>query len=434
MAMAIIGVLLIAVAGLLSAVHGIGMLLFAFILHGLLVNISHDDDAVVRFPLIASILLMVIVLVKGNWRGVDSMSGGILLTTLTIIAFASLLGINQDASLMTMIPYAKAFGFAYLVAGVMHTQHDYRVVGKYLLLALSIGAAYAIWQKITGNFTINSLYQQRAAGLRGDPNDTAMLLIAGVPVAFYYMRTTRTLLFKLFYAGIFIALLYSIILTGSRGAFVALLMIAGIVFYTRPSLKLFLAGVFIAAIGILIMPDSYQERMTRMFQGKEEEQASSMDNRRNLLKAAGEIYVMHPILGIGLGNFGLAFKDTEAGKLMADVHEGEGSTAYNKDHLAVHNMYVEFFVENGSLAGILFLLFLYHSSRGFIRIDQVLPAQKVASIGFAFMLGLLGMLFCGIFLSQGYNSVLWLYLGFGIAGHKMQIPRPAAPKRSLFMQ
>lgn len=167
-----------------------------------------------------------------------------------------------------------------------------------------------------------------------------------------------------------------------------------------------------------MMPESYQNRMTNLFEGKEEKYASSMDNRMKLLQGAGKIYLANPILGVGLGNFGVAFRETKEGKSMAEIKGKRRGNVYNKEHLAVHNMYVEFFIENGTLAGVLFMFFLYHSCRGFLNVDRVNVESENKGIGLAFMLGLVGMLFCGVFLSQGYNSVLWLYLGIGVAGHR----------------
>ena len=297
-----------------------------------------------------------------------------------------------------------------LLAGTVRNCRDIKTLSLYCLFGLVVGGAYAIYQYKTGTFTVNTIYDQRAAGLRGDPNDTAMLLVAGVPLAIYWFFNSVGIPSKFLSMGALALLLIGVILTGSRGGFVVLLLVAMMLFLRRPSWMLVGCGLLLVALFIAIAPQSYWNRMETLVTGKEEHFSESLKNRKMLQKIGTEIFFDNVVIGVGPGNFSGAFMARFAKKSQ------NGDSTY----AVAHNMYLEFFSENGLVGGILFLMMFGQSLFGLLRLDRRcgdVTGPKFG-LGFAIAIALGGMLFSGLFLSQAKNSVLWFVTGLGFAaGH-----------------
>jgi len=87
---------------------------------------------------------------------------------------------------------------------------------------------------------------------------------------------------------------------------------------------------------------------------------------------------------------------------------------------AAHNMYLEFFVENGVFAGTLLLAILGWAVRCLFKLDDSAGQESNAiKLGHSTACALGGMLIAGVFLSQGLNSVLWFLVGLGFSAQKM---------------
>jgi O-antigen ligase len=100
------------------------------------------------------------------------------------------------------------------------------------------------------------------------------------------------------------------------------------------------------------------------------------------------------------------------GQSRSGSNKGAGKT-----YAVAHNMYLEFFAENGAIGGILFLSIFILCIRQALRYDRLsgLASRSHFGLGFTLALALAAMLFAGLFLSQGRNSVLWFVVGMGFA-------------------
>lgn len=393
-------VLLLTIVTLFSYIHGIGLWLLLMIIHGVIYqSVGHGSE---HLPLMAGLIVMTIILVKRKWSGVSKSIMLLFTALIMLMALSSLQGIDQNTSITTMFIYARGFMLVILLAGCLKNEQDMKIMTLYCLAGLTIGALAALYQYKTGKFTIHTIYEHRSASLRGDPNDTAMLLVAGIPLTFYWLYNYKRLLGTVFFSGIMVALLFGIVLTGSRGGFVALLAVASIMFIRKPSLKVFLAGIFLAASFLAIAPHSYWDRMDTMRTGHEEHGSRSLKNRERLQMGGLNVFMEHPVFGVGPGNFGQAYLQ------YLGFQQAGGGVA--------HNMYLEFFVENGFFGGML-LLYIYATSiMSLLKLDRIQGRHhRQFGLGFSIAVSLFGMLLSGLFLSQAKNSVLWFTIGMGIS-------------------
>lgn len=394
-----------------STVHALGLWLLLMITHGVVVDVVGESAK--HVPLYAGVAITLVILARKQWSGVNSgtlfLFGALILT----MALASMQGMSLEASLISMMLYAKVFLLALLLAGCLKSEKDVRMMTLYCLAGLLVGALVTIYQYKTGTFAVQDIYTQRAAGLREDPNDTAMLLVAGVPLAIYWFMNSRNVLVKLFFAGAVPLLLVGIGLTGSRGGFVTLVVIALMIYLRRPTLQMTVAGLVMVAAVAVLAPESYWDRMETLVTGEEAHGGRSLESRSMLLQKGVAVFMDRPVLGVGPGNYGNAF--------MASVTSGgivgrSGLSLASDRGIVAHNMYLELVVEIGVLGTGLFLAVIYRALRGLAGYGRTAGTKRNSfGLGFAIALALGGMLFAGLFLSQGKNSVLWFLVGLGFA-------------------
>lgn len=396
-----------------SIIHALGSLLAVMILHGALV-LSLGETAT-HLPLYAGATTLVGILTTQSWRKPNGSTLGLFLALIPIMGLAALAGLDQENSAVWLLQYTKVFMLSLLIAGCVKSEQEIKVLSLYCLAAVVIGAYITVYQHVTGTYTINTIYEQRASGLRGDPNDTAMLLITGIPLALYWITHTSNILLKLFFLSAIPVLLTSIMLTGSRGGFVTLVLIAIAIYLKRPTLRMATISVIMAAILAVAAPQAYWDRVDTLVTGKEKHGGSSLGNRTQLLLTGLDIFIHSPVLGVGTGNFGLAFAThgrTNSGIGISPAHARGPAEEFG----VAHNLHLEFFVEHGMLAGLLFWLILYQALINLVKYDGVRTNRESHfGLGFCLALALGGMLFAGLFLSQGKNPVLWFLVGVGFA-------------------
>jgi O-antigen ligase len=240
-----------------------------------------------------------------------------------------------------------------------------------------------------------------------------MILMVGIPLAFHQFSSTSRVAEKAFYLMIFLTITIGIILTGSRGGFVTFLGIISLIFFRKPSASGCFGVIAVGSILALFANDAFWARMGTLISGHEEH-GSSLSQRTELLKGAFSIFLDNPLFGVGPGNFG-------RGLVARGISRGEGSSAVLSEDLSVnfgvaHNMHLEVLAETGICGALLFWSICFLSLAGMSRYDRVLRSSSSDfSLAFAFFAALLSMLFFGLFLSQGKNTVLWFLLGVGFA-------------------
>lgn len=408
----VVFMLAIGAVSFFSTLHGIGLWLLLLITHGILHQYLGAGSE--HLPLYAGCVVTVIILVRRQWGG---MSFGNLLLFLSlglIMSLSAIQGLHLPTSALHIMLFAKGFLLVLLLVGCLKDERDIKLMTLYCLAGFAIGALMALHQYMTGTFTINTIYLQRAASLRGDPNDTAMLLVAGVPLATYWLLNSRRFWVQGMALLVSLLLIAGIVLTLSRGGFVALLLVLSIIFLKRFSPMLAIGGVTLALLMAVLTPPSYWERMGTMFSGKEKHGGKSLESRLLLQQKGLDILLDHPALGVGPGNFGRAFLERYR-PTTGFVRQGADSDEA-KTYAVAHNMYLEFFAENGLVAGFLFLFIFFRAIRNLLYYDST-PKRgpKEFGLGFALALALGGMLLSGLFLSQSKNSVLWFMTGLGFA-------------------
>lgn len=247
-----------------------------------------------------------------------------------------------------------------------------------------IVSIYSIWQKITGQLTVD----HRVIGIFGDsPNYVAlflapivvMLIAYGIPL----MATKRYWSSVVFYAISLIGL-YAVYLSGSREGILA--VAGGFVIYlichfwskisSRPWLKI--ALIVLVAISIIGIWFAFRPN----FNISSGRVVSSSNVRWQIWQTSFEMIGQHPVLGVGLGNYQTAF-----GELTKDrVNFPEFITP---EAMSPHNIFLMFYLTTGLLGlfGFIWLLIIFYRI-GFKNILQKESAILLAAMSAILISGL----------------------------------------------
>jgi O-antigen ligase len=268
------------------------------------------------------------------------------------------------------------------------------------------------FQLLTGNF---------------DPNDTAYVLLALFPVCLYYVQFREGMLKKIVAIAAICGSVSTIFLTGSRGGVLAFAAVLIVLLLTRTGgirkgYKLLFAAVF--ALGLVLVKDKIDiDRYSTVSHLSTDYNVTEEGGRIALWGEAMELALSNPILGVGVNCYASA-------GYYARI--GSGGT-YQTWH-AVHNSFLQIAAELGLVAFVVFLLMNVRSISTFLRISRSKQESPeithLAALAGLMLLGFIGVLISGFFLSHGYSIFLTFYFALAAVMARMQAQASPAPGRA----
>jgi hypothetical protein len=244
-----------------------------------------------------------------------------------------------------------------------------------------------------GTFTTGRRVRWR--GTLGDPNELALAVGAITPFTLAFAAAARKVWVNVITAVVLALSLVTVVLTSSRGGQLVVLTVFGVYFVRRYGLK----GLLIGAI--LAMP-------VLLLGGRSGEEADSSELERiDLLYEGMDMIRAHPLLGVGVGQFG--------------DNNPAGMTA--------HNAYVLACSELGFPGSVLWLMLVYVSMKiPWTVLSRPPPGldPRVLPFALALVVSFAGMLVGIFFLSFSYKAFLFMY--FGLSGALYGVVRRACPE------
>jgi hypothetical protein len=219
----------------------------------------------------------------------------------------------------------------------------------------------------------------RYRGILQDPNEYAMTIALGLPLALALWSRRRSALRGVLLAGTFGLGLAAIIATASRSGQLVLLAVLGAYFVLR------LRGKGLLVVGVLAAP-------ALILGGRRGLEATASTFERMEAWAVGmRLWRESPLWGVGLGRF-------------VDHH-----------YLTAHNSFVLGAAELGTPALVLWIAMFYLGFKiawtGMRRYRDREDAQVAYAWARGLLAALCGMLVGTSFLSLTYHPVIWLYFG-----------------------
>ncbi len=189
-----------------------------------------------------------------------------------------------------------------------------------------------------------------------NPNGLAYVIVSVIPLLHFLLLRGRARE-KMLYFALLSALLYALILTGSRSGFVGLLVIGFAVFMksTRKFALVFM-GVLVLIGSISVMDENQKDRYLSLF-SSDTKNVETAEGRIEGLKKNFSVFLAKPIFGYGLGT------SAEANYNVMGYHQ------------ITHNLYVELLQELGLIGAIIFLLYMKGIFHNFYMTKEKLSLQ-----------------------------------------------------------
>lgn len=297
---------------------------------------------------------------------------------------------------------------------------------------------YGGFALIDSYFLIGRSASPRATGPIGDANYFAQILVAAVPIGLMAALHERRWQLRLLGTAITAVIAGGIMITDSRGAFVALVIVLAAIAAFRQVRGRHVTALVVAAAVLLALMPAYAERLTTLVgvgaaataeAGTEAAADQAVQGRSAEMRAAALTFADHPILGVGPGAAPEFFQQY-AGRLGAAVHEvaitgPEEGTAPTRE---AHNMLLTVLAETGLVGGLVFigivavtLLDLGKARRRAVALHSPLHIPLTAVL-----LALIGYLAAGLFLSLAFERYFWLLLGLAGAATLIEWRRATA--------
>lgn len=323
----------------------------------------------------------------------------LVLTVLVTLSYA--LAKSQDEYVTRyFFEFLKIIVVALFTSGQVDTRQRLRVMTWTIALCLAFyGVKGGLFGLLTGGATI----LRGPGGMLEDNNDFALALVMNVPLLWYLGHNDRALPFARIGTRLGIVLtVITILLTHSRGAFLALCSVAmWIAWRSRQLVRGVFALVLCAAVFWVTAPQSVRDRLSTIGDKNE----SSAAARLATWKVAFRMIEDNPILGVGLRNFQSRYLD------YAQLPRGQrrGATTY-----VAHNSYLQIWAESGSLAFGAYLMLLgsvFVTCRRVYRMGLLRPdlawcadyARMMEATTVGFMVG-------AVFLNRGHFDLVYHWI------------------------
>jgi len=248
----------------------------------------------------------------------------------------------------------------------------------------------------------------RHSGPQTDPNFWARTLVLFVPLALSLWAHRSTWL-RWMWLGMAVTVCSGIYLTESRGGFIALALVIAIWTMLSGKLLKFVLIVPILAVALTVLP-GVGSRLATLSDIDDAAAGAgdlSLVGRVQAARAGTAVFLDHPVLGVGPGNFVL---------VIGDYVERPPAG------LGPHNVYIEIAAEEGIIGELAWLLLLgtalFVAIRALILSRQLAPGAadcwgRLLSLGV--IAGLLGWAFASLFLGLAYFKILLIVIGLGTA-------------------
>jgi len=287
------------------------------------------------------------------------------------------------------------------------------------------------YQALTGNYdqifggfansfqeqVLTEVYQVRLIGPLADPNFYGLIMVTAVPLAIYFFLGEKRLFLRIIALIATLSMVFVIINTYSRGAFVALVLILVIIALEQKISPTLLLSVVIGALLLMpLLPGNFDARIKSLVAlGSSSEEAvqqeSSFRGRSSEYISGFMMFVDHPLLGVGADNYPPNYQ----------IYSSQLGLDSRTEEREAHSLYIETMAETGFAGIITFTGMLLTLLIGLPRARKRSKSSHRNSLReqrnlTAVLMSLIAFLLASVFLHGAYIRYLWLIVALGIVG------------------
>ena len=314
-----------------------------------------------------------------------------------------------------LLTYVQLFALLWLASQILSSPSRHRTLMWFFSAGAVASAAIALGQvAVSGSFNTSI----RAAGLLGVNSSARYFAVAFVLLV--YLTNVSKGIWKLAAVGGAALVLGGEAATLSRSGLVLTVLAVGILMWDRfraGRRRQVMAVVGALAVGVFLIPKSYLSVEVPSFTSLVNP-ASSNDStaliRLQLWKAGYEMWLDHPIDGVGIGQYNYQL-----------INYGVFSLTQKDFENGAHNLYVALLAETG-LVGLLLFLWLAVAAYSAVRRARHSYDRESREIARTWQIAIIVLLLGGLTKHDQYDKLLWLTFGacasFG-AGYRMYLNR-----------
>lgn len=353
-----------------------------------------------------------------------------------VVWFLSAIGArNPDAAYLEVTDFFKNFIIFLCIIYALQTPQQWKRAVWLLILATAVPAAFGVYQVFTGNYThdfwglmvndvqqvVTGVYEARLAGPIREPNFYGQILVYVLVLVVYRMLDETRWWLKGVAALAALCLALTAVNTYSRGAFLTMLVMLVLIAIerrVRPSLLISVG--FLSLVLLFLLPESYRARIDSISLLSPDEsvqtriyQDSSFRGRTSEMLSGVLMFVSHPLLGVGIGNYDVNYQDY-ASQLGLEYRFGDREA---------HSLYIESIAETGILgiAGLLAsfgsVLLLLHQARH--RVRQLPQHAQLYPWFTSVQYAIVSYSVSSVILHGDFMRYLWLLFALGVAATHM---------------
>lgn len=314
-----------------------GLLIFSWLAYMRVQDLCWSFARTMRFSYYVGIVMFIgfFLFEKKPFYRSDSRINLMLLLALfvSISVFATRYQVTDDV-LQYWVEYLKIIGIALITVALVDSPERLRMLVWTIALSLGFfGVKSGLWGLLTGGAR---QILRGPGGLLQDNNDFSLALTMNLPFLFYLGLSEPNKWVKRGLLGAMALTCLTILLTHSRGGFLAMATTLGVMTWRSRNRVIGFALAFVAAILFLLFaPAGVKERLSSI---KNYEQDSSAQARFRTWALATRMALSNPLTGVGFRNFRRAYPDYDPDPMI--VRGTMGS-------FVAHNSYLQLAAESG---------------------------------------------------------------------------------------
>jgi O-antigen ligase len=310
---------------------------------------------------------------------------------------------------------SKPTGWKWAVWLVVLSGAVLAALGTYQVLSGNVDQTFFGFSKfLEAQIVENAADGNRLIGPLSDPNYYGQILVAALPLALYRILDEKKLSLKLVATLSALLLVFAVLNTYSRGAFLGMMVVLGLIaIERRVNIWLILLVISTTLVMIPFLPEGFTERLQTLsiFTNDNASVRSevSFQGRSSEMQAGLQMFADHPILGVGIANYAVNYQE----------YASRIGLEYRTEGRQAHSLYLEIAAETG-LLGIaaftaLFVSWLMGLQQARRKL-KILPDYPHWSTWItSIQMSIAAYLTTSIFLHNDYIRYLWLLLALGIA-------------------
>ena len=316
---------------------------------------------------------------------------------LLLLLLAGILSIPQALEVKRawwgFVDFLKVVLIFIAIINVVRTEKRLKRLWILVLIATCILSINAVNDYRLGLLELGGLrIKGSIGGLFDNPNDLALHLVTMFPLALCLSLITRNRIMKIVYLAVVFLIIGGIVVTFSRGGFLALIATAAVLLWKLVRSTRWLippVGAVVLLVFLVLAPGAYRERLSTT--GDDSSRARFDDLKRSVYVA-----VRHPLLGVGMENYIL----------------------FSNSNKSSHNAYTQVAAELGMAAAVIYVLFILAPFKGLRSIERksydVKLERRFYYASVAIQASLVGYMVASFFASVAYLWYIYYLVGYAV--------------------